>query len=187
MSTLPEAPVKPHEFYVYFIQAGARGPVKIGFAFNPYARLEELQVGNPFRLQLIGAIQGGRAEEIRLHERFKSDRLEGEWFKPSAALLALAIAAKPPTEAVVIGRDVAKLREVIKTSCTLTTIIGAAKSEHRRRNPVLCRTELWEKKYKPALQVASPHAQAFDLAYQEVMAVLPCCRPYCRCEHDNGA
>lgn len=72
---------------VYFIQSGTDGPIKIGKANDPEARLAELQVGSPSALRLIGSIPGGIAEERALHARFSADRVRGEWFSPSAPLL----------------------------------------------------------------------------------------------------
>lgn len=54
----------------YFIQQGARGPIKIGCASNPRTRVAELQTGSPDRLTLLGSIEGGRAVESDLHRAF---------------------------------------------------------------------------------------------------------------------
>jgi len=77
---------------IYFIQQGDDGPVKIGYCQNRgksgiFGRLRTLQVGNPERLYLRGVIpNGGRTTEQALHRAFASDRLTGEWFRPSKAL-----------------------------------------------------------------------------------------------------
>jgi len=71
------------ERFVYFIQSGERGPIKIGAAANPFARLRELQTGNPYQLRLLLAEDAGChawALERALHRRFASSRLGGEWF-----------------------------------------------------------------------------------------------------------
>lgn len=75
--------------YVYFIQAGEDGPVKIGVAAEPFKRLAELQTGNPARLRVVAIIEGDTGIEKALHERFAEHRLEGEWFKPTHVLLAI--------------------------------------------------------------------------------------------------
>lgn len=77
----------PRERYVdqdvvYFIQAGMDGPIKIGFARDPWKRLEELQPGNPYALYLRATLPGGRRTEAKLHQRFAHLRLVGEWFEP---------------------------------------------------------------------------------------------------------
>lgn len=63
---------------VYFIRAGDR--VKIGTAAEPLRRLREIQVGNPEVLELLHTMPGKHADERRLHKRFASHRLAGEWF-----------------------------------------------------------------------------------------------------------
>lgn len=70
--------------YVYFIQKGY-GSVKIGVADDPERRLRELQTGNHGALHLIAKLPcpsraAAFAMERELHERFQSDRLNGEWF-----------------------------------------------------------------------------------------------------------
>lgn len=69
---------------VYFIQKGY-GSVKIGVAEDPERRLRELQTGNHGRLHLIAKLPcpsraAAFALERQMHERFASDRLQGEWF-----------------------------------------------------------------------------------------------------------
>lgn len=81
-------PPDPH-ISLYAIQAGEDGPVKIGLARKPWERLAALQTANPVRLRGIAAWSGSVDQEKALHELFAADRLEGEWFKPSAELLAL--------------------------------------------------------------------------------------------------
>ena len=69
--------------YVYFI--ASEGGIKIGYAHNPMARLGTLQVGNATKLDLIQAVKcknesHAKRLEWQLHERFKSQRIRGEWF-----------------------------------------------------------------------------------------------------------
>ncbi len=71
---------------VYFVRAADR--VKIGKANNVERRLRELQTSAPHALELLAVAQGGLAEEAAYHYRFKADRLHGEWFTFSAALVA---------------------------------------------------------------------------------------------------
>ena len=73
---------------VYFIQRGGDGPVKIGFSKNPKGRLSSLQTGIPERLHLLGIVDGGKAEEQRLHRYFAAYGIQGEWFKPAPDLMA---------------------------------------------------------------------------------------------------
>jgi hypothetical protein len=75
--------------FVYFIQRGSDGPVKIGKSQNPESRRLLLQQSSPEPLQIIGVCLGGYPAESQLHRWFAADRLEGEWFERSDALNAL--------------------------------------------------------------------------------------------------
>lgn len=87
---------------VYFIQVGAFGPVKIGTGCYPEKRLNELQVGHPEWLRLIGMIPGDAYVEREWHVWFAAHHIRGEWFKPVPALMAaiaeavLAVRRLPP-------------------------------------------------------------------------------------------
>lgn len=74
---------------VYFVRQGESGPVKIGTTAlaSLDGRLKQLQTGSPYSLQLLGVIEGGDELEERLHERFATCRLEGEWFSASEELV----------------------------------------------------------------------------------------------------
>lgn len=77
---------------VYLVQAGDSGPIKIGhtLAERLDQRLGELQTGSPQRLRLLATLPGGKSREAELHRKFQSNRISGEWFKPTPELLALA-------------------------------------------------------------------------------------------------
>lgn len=68
------------EGYVYFMQATHGGPVKIGWAVDPAARLAELQTGHPDTLVIRRLVKGDRKLEAQLHRHYASARLRGEWF-----------------------------------------------------------------------------------------------------------
>lgn len=73
---------------IYFIQQGQDGPVKIGMSRQPFQRLEALQAANPDQLYLIAIVTATfDCSETRLHKQFAKDRIRGEWFAPSSALL----------------------------------------------------------------------------------------------------
>lgn len=82
---------------IYFIQAEGLGHIKIGFTDHDdtLQRLVQLQTGSPVPLRLLGTIPGTLNDEKTLHRRFASDRVQGEWFKPSTKLLALASPSDP--------------------------------------------------------------------------------------------
>lgn len=75
--------------FVYFVQAGRDGPIKIGFSKRSGLRLRDMQSGSPVRLHLLCVVPGGRLLERTLHRAFDRQRLDGEWFRPSQELLAL--------------------------------------------------------------------------------------------------
>lgn len=76
---------------VYFIEAGDGGPIKIGVAGDVAKRFKALQATNPIPLRLLAIIDGGHADERRLHKRFASERLRGEWFRGDGAVRAFAV------------------------------------------------------------------------------------------------
>ena len=82
--------VRRDDRFVYFIQAGDDGPIKIGSAVDPIARLKELQVGNPQPLHILMTLADDEGLERQLHQRFAPLRLHGEWFRPEQELAALA-------------------------------------------------------------------------------------------------
>jgi hypothetical protein len=68
--------------YLYVIGA-QKGPVEIGVAAVPRLRLRELQIGNPFKLEVLAQCGGGEQEKAIAHEFFRYEQLSGEWFKRS--------------------------------------------------------------------------------------------------------
>jgi len=72
---------------VYYVQRSSDGLIKIGFTTNLTNRLRTL-VREFGPLVVLGHHQGHRGIERSMHKRFAADRVEGEWFTPSDALLA---------------------------------------------------------------------------------------------------
>jgi len=68
--------------YIYFIQQGGDGPVKIGFTKDVENRMKNLQTANPKPLDLLVFYPGNEEMEKELHYRFDSIRVFGEWFEP---------------------------------------------------------------------------------------------------------
>lgn len=66
---------------VYFIQRGKE--VKIGTTTNLQKRLSTLQVCSAEKLKVVATFEGGKELETSLHEKFKEDRINGEWFRYS--------------------------------------------------------------------------------------------------------
>ena len=71
---------------IYFIQAGKNGPIKIGDSDTIHERLEDLQVGCPYKLRLLFVYNGRDYDEFELHEHFKHEHIRGEWFRPARAI-----------------------------------------------------------------------------------------------------
>lgn len=82
---------------IYFARAGQDGPIKIGFTGkSPLERISELQTGCPWRIHLIGSLDGEMCHEDWLHDRFDANRLEGEWFHATPELLLVVADALRP-------------------------------------------------------------------------------------------
>lgn len=93
--SLGRQPAPAPEGAVYFIQGESGGPIKIGMARNVRARMASLQTAHHSRLHLLGQMPGGSALESQLHRQFAAHRLQGEWFAPTAELLAYIAGLKP--------------------------------------------------------------------------------------------
>jgi hypothetical protein len=66
---LPWKATKATKGFIYFIRRGWNGPIKIGWALDPWRRLGELQIGSATRLRLIGIWPGTMADEHELHKQ----------------------------------------------------------------------------------------------------------------------
>lgn len=85
--------------YVYFVQRDDDGPIKVGFANDPDARLSELQVGCPDELNLVGFIHGTARDEKRLHAMLAPGRIRGEWFRADTPGMRTILKYALPCEA----------------------------------------------------------------------------------------
>jgi integrase len=66
---------------IYFIQDDLTKHVKIGYTKKSvYSRFHNMQVSTPHKLSILLAMPGNIHEERRLHERFKQDKIRGEWY-----------------------------------------------------------------------------------------------------------
>lgn len=76
--------------YLYVIKCNEY--FKIGIAANPRKRLQELQIANPYELELVKMINSDdpRFTESSLHGKYCEFRIRGEWFKlPEQAVTEL--------------------------------------------------------------------------------------------------
>lgn len=81
------APAPPR--WVYFVQAGAGGPIKVGTSGNVAGRIAALQTAHHAELRVLARARGGPAFERALHAALAAHRIRGEWFRPHADLFAL--------------------------------------------------------------------------------------------------
>lgn len=76
--------IKNPKSFVYFIQLGINGPIKIGYTENLVKRLTSIQSNTPFcKINVISSIAGNKEVEKYFHEKYKEYKLQGEWFVPS--------------------------------------------------------------------------------------------------------
>lgn len=76
--------------FLYFMQNGEKGPIKIGITFNVQRRLVQAQTFNYQPINLLGYIPGNQSIETALLKRFSPYRILGEWFKFNDELYNLA-------------------------------------------------------------------------------------------------
>lgn len=75
--------------YIYFIQAQGDGPIKIGVTGdNPRKRMVKIQSDCPWPVKLLGAIEGTVSQEKQIHLVLARYKTQGEWFEPTANVLA---------------------------------------------------------------------------------------------------
>ncbi len=79
---------------LYVVRAGQF--VKIGSTVDPIKRLSQLQVGCPYKIQLVAVFPGTRKDEKELHRIFKKDRFRGEWFVYRGAIARWVDDLGPP-------------------------------------------------------------------------------------------
>ena len=79
--------------YVYAV--ASEWAVKIGVSHNLSTRLSAIQVGNPERLVLVGAVKGSCGLESRVHEYLgrAGHHLRGEWFLSNSRVVQELLSA----------------------------------------------------------------------------------------------
>ena len=76
----------PHPGFVYFFRCG--GCVKIGYSKAWKRRLASLRTANSQPIEVWAVTEGTRQLERDLHKQFAPHKVSGEWFIPSADLVA---------------------------------------------------------------------------------------------------
>jgi hypothetical protein len=94
---------------VYFIQGVEGGLIKIGHTIQLVVRFKQLEDETGRKLTVLGILEGNRVKERELHVLFADDRVEGEWFRPSEALLTLIREQAQPWD----GTDEEPMRSLI--------------------------------------------------------------------------
>lgn len=74
--------------WLYFIQAGSTGPIKIGVAKHPLERMKTLQTASPVELFFRALEWSSAGVERDLHRIFAAHRVRGEWFAPHPDLFS---------------------------------------------------------------------------------------------------
>lgn len=69
------------EGYIYVVGNKEHKVCKIGFSRNVFKRISGIQTGCPFLLEIFCIINGDIATEKKLHKKYASIKLSGEWFK----------------------------------------------------------------------------------------------------------
>lgn len=87
--------MKNTQSWVYFVQLGDSGPVKIGTARDVRQRIASLQCGTIETLTLLAVVPGARDVEKKMHDQFEKYRLRGEWFEFGPALAEIIDAVDP--------------------------------------------------------------------------------------------
>lgn len=83
--------------YVYFIESGPGGPIKIGVSSCVGTRMYDMQISNPDKLACLLTISGGGHLELMFHNVLRESRIRGEWFRRSVELdVFIALASRRP-------------------------------------------------------------------------------------------
>ena len=72
---------------VYFIQAGANGPIKIGASTVPQIHLDRLQQGNHEELKIVAEIPGKQNLEKKVRDDLKAFERGRKWFEATDEVL----------------------------------------------------------------------------------------------------
>lgn len=82
-STVVEPKPDVHGWIYAIKEDHAKGFTKIGFSVSPDTRVDELQVGNPRKLYIVGMWKGTMRDEQDLQRQFEHLWVRGEWFRHS--------------------------------------------------------------------------------------------------------
>ena len=113
----PDPDLKTHR--VYFIYCA--GFIKIGQARRKrvVARMGEIQVGNPFNVQVLLLVPGGRLTEDYHQSVFREYHARGEWFYLEGYLEEMIRNEAPPEISGWLDEEIAKHRAWVKREAEL--------------------------------------------------------------------
>jgi len=102
--------------------------VKIGYSWNPFRRINELCKIRT--TSLLTYAPGGYADEAAIHDLFKANRREGEWFKVGRRLCCLmnycVENGKLPPEILDAGEKMAALQRAKRMFAETNKVAGMA-------------------------------------------------------------
>ena len=84
--------------YVYFIQDGKDGNIKIGYSGEPEKRIGDLQSSSGNVLYPLLILKGSKNLESIFHEKFEEHKVHGEWFKPENSIMIFINSEKIKSE-----------------------------------------------------------------------------------------
>lgn len=87
----PVARLPGCRMFTYFIRHGSGGAVKIGRTSDLAGRVRGLATGAPTAPRILAVLEGDH--EVELHRKLALFRVHGEWFLPTAPVLAEVTAA----------------------------------------------------------------------------------------------
>ncbi len=115
---MPDLYLEDSSEWVYVIQMGDDGPVKIGFTGDVGKRFDQLQSACPVTLHIRALFPCNSTIERGLHRRFIDHRMRGEWYLPHAeiwdyvsslpGLDPALFPRKPPDDQARLKRDAAE-------------------------------------------------------------------------------
>lgn len=109
---------------IYFITAREVNRVKIGFSDAPRIRFMKMRTDSPMPLALERVCEGDMGLERDLHQRFASDRRNGEWFDISPAIetfMASLPYAAAPSEKFSVNKALIALGVAPSTASMMVT------------------------------------------------------------------
>jgi hypothetical protein len=153
---------------VYFLQCTLTQRIKIGSTDDLTTRVAAINSSNCAPARLIAVVSGGIDVEAYLHRRFAKDRVNGEWFLPSAELAEVATSA-------CFGRF--PFREVTAASRPVREgylhALADARVHLKQIGDELPRAAVRDKCRHAAARTGLSHSRVFDLWYSKARSISP--------------